>query len=52
MTTALVFPATLAILVNTFTDLRKRAAAIGIWSATTGVAIACGPVVGGYLLEH
>ena len=49
---ALVFPATLAILVNTFTDLRQRAAAIGIWSATTGVAIACGPVVGGYLLEH
>ncbi len=49
---ALVFPATLAILVNTFTDLRQRAAAIGIWSATTGVAIACGPVAGGYLLEH
>ena len=49
---ALVFPATLAILVNTFTDLRQRAAAIGIWSATTGVAIATGPVVGGYLLEH
>jgi len=49
---ALVFPATLAILVNVFTDLRQRAAAIGIWSATTGVAIACGPVVGGFLLEH
>ena len=49
---ALVFPATLAILVNVFRDRRERAAAIGIWSATTGVAIACGPVAGGFLLEH
>ena len=49
---ALVFPATLAILVNVFTDKRERAAAIGIWSAMTGAAVALGPVVGGYLLEH
>ncbi|MBI1352221.1 MAG: DHA2 family efflux MFS transporter permease subunit [Actinomycetales bacterium] len=49
---ALVFPATLAILVNVFTDRRERAAAIGIWSACTGVAVALGPVTGGYLLEH
>ncbi len=49
---AFVFPATLAILVNVFTDRRERAAAIGIWSACTGVAVALGPVVGGYLLEH
>jgi EmrB/QacA subfamily drug resistance transporter len=49
---ALVIPATLAILVNVFTDRRERAAAIGIWSATAGVAIACGPVLGGVLLEH
>lgn len=49
---AFVFPATLAILVNVFTDRKERAAAIGIWSACTGVAVALGPVVGGYLLEH
>lgn len=49
---ALVFPATLAILVNVFTDTRERAAAIGIWSACTGLAVALGPVTGGYLLEH
>ena len=49
---ALVFPATLAILVNVFTDAKERAAAIGIWTAMVGVAVAIGPVTGGLLLEH
>lgn len=49
---ALVFPATLAILVNVFTDKRERVMAIGIWSACTGLAVALGPVTGGFLLEH
>jgi MFS family permease len=49
---ALVFPATLAILSNVFTDPTERAKAIGIWSATTGLAVALGPVTGGWLLEH
>ncbi len=49
---AFVFPATLAILVNVFTDTKERALAIGIWSACTGLAVALGPVTGGYLLEH
>lgn len=49
---ALVFPATLAILSNVFTEPSERAKAIGIWSATTGLAVALGPVTGGWLLEH
>lgn len=49
---ALIFPATLAILVNVFTDARQRAVAISIWAATSGLAVALGPVTGGYLLEH
>ena len=49
---ALVFPATLAILMNVFTDKKQRAAAIGIWSGATGMAVAAGPVAGGFLLEH
>ena len=28
------------------------AAAIGIWAATSGIAVAIGPVLGGWLLEH
>jgi EmrB/QacA subfamily drug resistance transporter len=49
---ALIFPATLALLVNVFTDARQRAAAIAIWAATSGLAVALGPVSGGFLLEH
>jgi len=49
---ALVFPATLAILSNVFTDPTERAKAIGVWSSVTGLAVALGPLTGGWLLEH
>jgi EmrB/QacA subfamily drug resistance transporter len=49
---ALVFPATLAILTNVFTEPTERAKAIGIWSAVTGLAVALGPITGGALLAH
>ncbi|MCH5643346.1 MULTISPECIES: MFS transporter [unclassified Gordonia (in: high G+C Gram-positive bacteria)] len=49
---ALVFPATLAIITTIFTEASERAAAVGIWAATSGVAVAIGPVLGGWLLEH
>jgi len=49
---ALMFPATLAILVNVFTVARQRAIAIAVWAATAGLAVALGPVTGGWLLEH
>ncbi len=49
---ALVFPATLAILTNVFTDPTERAKAIGVWSAVSGAAVAFGPITGGFLLEH
>jgi EmrB/QacA subfamily drug resistance transporter len=49
---ALVFPATLAIITNLFTDPVERAKAIGLWSAVSGMAVAFGPVAGGFLLEH
>jgi EmrB/QacA subfamily drug resistance transporter len=49
---ALIFPATLAVLTSTFADPRERAAAIGLWSAMSGMAVAAGPIVGGWLLEH
>jgi EmrB/QacA subfamily drug resistance transporter len=49
---ALIFPATLAIAVNVFTDPRERAAAIGIWTAITGMGVALGPICGGWLLAH
>ena len=49
---ALIFPATLAILTNVFRDPSERAKAIGIWSAVSGIAVAAGPITGGWLLEH
>jgi MFS family permease len=49
---AAIYPATLALLVGTFTDRRERATAIGIWSAVSGLSVAIGPVSGGVLLEH
>ncbi len=49
---ALMFPATLAILVNVFTVAKERAVAIAVWAATAGLAVAVGPVTGGWLLEH
>lgn len=49
---AFIFPATLAVLTNVFVDTKERAAAIGIWSAMSGMAVAGGPIVGGWLLEH
>jgi MFS family permease len=48
---AMVFPSTLSLLTNVFTERRERALAIGLWGAITGMAIALGPIVGGWLLE-
>ena len=49
---ALVFPSTLAIVVDVFRNPTERAKAIGVWSAVSGAAVAFGPVSGGLLLEH
>ncbi|MBY4273755.1 MFS transporter [Rhodococcus fascians] len=49
---AAVFPATLALIINIFTDARERALAIAAWTAMAGFAIAIGPTAGGFLLEH
>lgn len=44
-------PTTLSIVTNAFTDEKERARAIGIWSATSGVSIGFGPIIGGALVE-
>ncbi|MGW1562676.1 DHA2 family efflux MFS transporter permease subunit [Streptomyces sp. NPDC002144] len=49
---AMTFPATLALLTGVFTSRKERALSIGLWGATAGIAIALGPIVGGFLLEH
>ena len=47
---ALVFPSTLSLISNVFTERAERARAIGLWGATAGMAIALGPIFGGWLL--
>ncbi|MGO8961113.1 MAG: DHA2 family efflux MFS transporter permease subunit [Streptosporangiaceae bacterium] len=49
---AAIMPATLSILTNVFTDTSERAKAIALWSAVTGLGVAIGPTLGGWLLEH
>jgi len=46
-----IFPSTLSLIANVFTEREARAKAIGLWGATTGVGVAAGPIVGGWLLE-
>jgi EmrB/QacA subfamily drug resistance transporter len=49
---AFIFPASLAILTSVFPDPSERQKALGIWGATSGIAVAFGPITGGALLEH
>ena len=49
---AFIMPATLSLLTNLFTEPKERAKAIGIWAGISGIGVAIGPMMGGWLLEH
>src|SRR5436190_987308 len=48
---AMLLPGTLSIITATFSG-KERGAALGIWAAMSGLAIALGPVIGGWFVEH
>ena len=49
---ALLTPASLALLPALFPDPRERGTAIGIWGGVGALALAIGPLTGGWLSEH
>jgi EmrB/QacA subfamily drug resistance transporter len=49
---ALLVPTTLAIIMATFHNARERTAAIGIWTAIGAMALAFGPLIGGFISQH
>lgn len=48
---AMISPSSLSIISATFKG-RERATAFGIWGATAGIAVALGPVLGGYFTTY
>ena len=46
------YPTAMAIIAITFTDLKERAQALGIWSAAFAVASVFGPLIGGPLIDN
>ncbi|BCL17983.1 MFS transporter [Micromonospora sagamiensis] len=48
---ALMAPPALALITSLFPDAGQRGRALGTWSATAGVSAACGPLVGGVLVQ-
>jgi EmrB/QacA subfamily drug resistance transporter len=49
---ALMVPTTLAIIVATFDDTRERTRAVGAWAAIGAMALAFGPLIGGFISQH
>src|SRR5262245_66697360 len=48
---ALLIPGTLSILTVTF-PINARPTALGTWAGVSGIALALGPTLGGYMVEH
>ena len=51
VTSALLTPASLALIATTFEDEKERGAAIGKWTAWGGIAAVAGPIAGGQIVD-
>lgn len=49
---AMMNPVAMSIIVNTFTEPKQRAQAIGLWGSVFGLSLALGPLLGGLLVQH
>ncbi|MBE1442407.1 MFS transporter [Paenibacillus sp. OAS669] len=48
---AALMPSSLSLIARAFPEPAKRARVMGIWAAVTGIAMASGPVIGGFLVD-
>ncbi|WP_413439244.1 MFS transporter [Sulfuriferula sp. GW1] len=49
---ALLVPASLSVLHQSYPDPAERSKAVGLWASAGGIALAAGPVLGGVLIVH
>jgi MFS transporter, DHA2 family, methylenomycin A resistance protein len=49
---AIIVPASLSLLHASYHDHKERAGAVGIWAGAGSLALAAGPVLGGFLIVH
>src|SRR5215471_16596741 len=49
---AILVPTTLAVIVATFDNAAERARAVGAWTAIGALALAFGPLIGGFISQH
>lgn len=49
---AAVYPTAMSLIAKSFSDTKKRAQALGIWSSSFAVSAIIGPLLGGYLIDN
>jgi DHA2 family multidrug resistance protein len=49
---AAIYPTAMSLIAKSFTDIKARGQALGIWSASFAASAVIGPLIGGYLIDN